>query len=89
MLPLHWAAANGMSEVAATLIISSRNSVSKAVSKINIMEARESSKGMTPLLVACSHNHLETIKVLVSNEADVNSLDDDGQSCLIKAVLNE
>ena len=90
MLPLHWAAANGMSEVAATLIISSRNKdgTPKALSNINIMEAQEATKGMTPLLVACSHNHLETIRVLVSNKADVNSLDNDGQSCLIKAVLN-
>lgn len=112
MLPLHWAAANGMEEVASTLLLASLKGESTGGKwsiggersgnersdqereeevrhrHVAMVEAREKTKGMTPLLVACAHNHLHLIKLLILNSANVDAYDGNGHTCLIKASVN-
>ena len=93
MLPLHWAAANGMAEVATTMLRAEAGGATEGEGELrrarfSMVEAREKTKGMTPLLVACAHNHLDVVRLLVLNKADINVLDDDGHTCLIKAAVN-
>ena len=42
-------------------------------------------KGCTPLFLACSNGHLETVKILVANGADVDALDNRKTSPLVAA----
>lgn len=42
-------------------------------------------KGCTPLFLACSNGHLDTVKILVGNHADVDGLDNRKTSPLVAA----
>ena len=44
--------------------------------------------GQTPLMMACSRNHLEVVRLLCNNGADVNTQDNDGNTSLHLVISN-
>lgn len=49
---------------------------------------KQSSKGWSPLLIACHKGHKEVVKTLLENNARVDVFDTDGRSALHLAAEN-
>jgi ankyrin repeat protein len=49
---------------------------------------KQSSKGWSPLLIACHKGHIEVVKTLLENHARVDVFDNEGRSALHLAAEN-
>jgi len=86
-----WAAANGMPKLLDSML-SVPSLLEKKVgvmTKAQVLETKELDRAYTALHAATTHNHLNSVKILIQHGANVRARDRDGQTCIMKAAVNQ